>query len=190
MLKKIFPIFLLVAFSSFAVFAQAQKPQPYRYSDGDNVLRLAPITVMDLGVGFGISYERLFGSDKKFGLILPVYLILENKNDDNKGIERITKRYRVDLRYAYRVGQRDYVGTNVLGDWTPIYGVREQAEKITVAWPAGKSVAVHYDPTQPGTATLEPGNRQGTFGPLVFGAIFAAGGALLLVFFVAVGFGD
>jgi hypothetical protein len=114
---------------------------------------------------------------------------IENKSDDDKGIERLTKRYRVDLRYAYRVGQRDYVGTNALGDWTPIYGVREQAEKVTAAYPAGKPVAVHYDPTQPGTATLEPGNRQGTLAPLVFGAIFAIGGALLFVFFVAVGFG-
>lgn len=114
---------------------------------------------------------------------------IENKNDDDKRIERLTKRYRADLRYAYRVGQRDYIGTNALGEWTPIYGVRDQAEKAIADYPAGRSVTVHYDPAQPGAAVLEPGNPQGSFAPLVLGALFAIAGVVLLAFFGAVGFG-
>jgi hypothetical protein len=38
------------------------------------------------------------------------------------------RRYQIDLRYAYRVGQRDYAGTSDVWGWTPIYGLREQAE--------------------------------------------------------------
>src|SRR4051812_43740298 len=44
---------------------------------GTNILRLSPITAMDIGVGFGISYEKIFGNDQMVGLILPVYLMLE-----------------------------------------------------------------------------------------------------------------
>ena len=50
----------------------------------NNILRLAPISAMDLGVGFGMSYERLLGKNKKIGIILPAHIILENKsNSDN-----------------------------------------------------------------------------------------------------------
>lgn len=46
---------------------------------GSNVLRVAPISAMDLGVGFGISYERILGPEQKVGVILPLYLVLEDK---------------------------------------------------------------------------------------------------------------
>lgn len=48
---------------------------------GTNILRLSPITAMDIGVGFGLSYEKIFGKDQMVGLILPVYLMLESQND-------------------------------------------------------------------------------------------------------------
>jgi hypothetical protein len=48
---------------------------------GTNILRLSPITAMDIGVGFGLSYEKIFGKDQMIGLILPVYLMLESQND-------------------------------------------------------------------------------------------------------------
>jgi hypothetical protein len=114
---------------------------------------------------------------------------IENKGDDDKDIVRITRRYRTDLRYAYRVGQREYVGTNRLWAWTAIYGLQDQAEKAISAYPQGKSVTVYYDPARPDVAVLEPDNREGSLAPLVFGGIFAVAGALLLYFFLAIGFG-
>jgi hypothetical protein len=42
-----------------------------------NFVRLYPFAVMDVGVGVGASYERLFGQKKNFGLVLPGFLILE-----------------------------------------------------------------------------------------------------------------
>jgi len=115
-------------------------------------------------------------------------------SDDSSGFsqhqQRFTLRYRVDLRFAYRVGQRDYVGTTWAWGWTPIYGRRELAEQVIRKYSKGQQVAVYYDPAQPGIAVLEPANRQGSLAPLVFGAIFAVGGALLLAFFINVGFGQ
>jgi hypothetical protein len=104
-------------------------------------------------------------------------------------MQRFTLRYRVDLRFAYRVGQRDHIGTTWAWGWTPFYGRRELAEQVTGRYPTGQKVSVYYDPTQPGVAVLEPANPQGSLAPLVFGGIFATGGALLLAFFVNVGFG-
>ena len=115
-------------------------------------------------------------------------------SDDSSGFsqrqQRFTLRYRVDLRFAYRVGQRDYVGTTWAWGWTPIYGRRELAEQVISKYSKGQQVAVYYDPAQPGIAVLDPANRQGSLAPLVFGAIFAVGGALLLAFFMNVGFGQ
>lgn len=46
---------------------------------GSNILRIYPITAMDVGVGFGLSYERIFGAEKMVGLVLPVHLMLEDE---------------------------------------------------------------------------------------------------------------
>jgi hypothetical protein len=46
-----------------------------------NIIRLAPLTAMDLGVGFGLSYEKIFGEEKMIGVILPVSLLLDQNND-------------------------------------------------------------------------------------------------------------
>jgi hypothetical protein len=92
------------------------------------------------------------------------------------------------LRYAYRVDQRDYVGTSAALGWTPIYGLREQAETTASHYTPGENLTVYYDPENPGTAVLEPANRQGSFAPLLFSAIFAIAGGGMLTFFVKIGF--
>lgn len=50
---------------------------------GANVLRIAPVTAMDVGLGFGVGYERLLGSAQMIGLVFPVSILLENKNTTN-----------------------------------------------------------------------------------------------------------
>ena len=114
-------------------------------------------------------------------------------DEDSTGFKqkqlRYTLRYRVDLRYAYRLGTRDFVGTNRAWGWTPIYGLREQAEKVTARYPRGQTVTVYYDPIEPDVAVLEPTSRQGSLAPLIFAAIFAVGGAAFLTFFIRIGFG-
>lgn len=48
---------------------------------GANILRVTPITVMDIGAGFGLSYEHLFGREQMVGITLPVSLILEDRGN-------------------------------------------------------------------------------------------------------------
>jgi hypothetical protein len=118
--------------------------------------------------------------------------VIEDRSDNNsdKKIIRTIHRFQVDLRYAYRVDRRDFVGTNVGWEWTAVYGLRELAEKAASQYPQGRPVTVYYDPAQPGNAVLEPDNRQGSMAPLIFGGISAAVGSAILAFFVNVGFGN
>lgn len=116
--------------------------------------------------------------------------LIEDDSKDDKSIIRKIHRYQIDLRYAYRVNQRDYVGTSANPGWTPIYGLREQAEAAAGQHKTGAPVTVYYDPDRPGNAVLEPDNRRGSAAPLVFGAISAVGGGAMLALFVLVGFGQ
>jgi hypothetical protein len=50
---------------------------------GSNIVRIAPITAMDIGVGFGFGYEKLFGADQNIGVILPFNILLENRNNND-----------------------------------------------------------------------------------------------------------
>ena len=118
--------------------------------------------------------------------------VIEDRSDNNndKSIIRKIHRFQVDLRYAYRVDKRDFVGTNVGWGWTAIYGLRELAEKAASQYTRGRPVTVYYDPAQPGNAVLEPDDRQGSMAPLIFGGISAAAGSAILAFFINVGFGN
>jgi hypothetical protein len=114
--------------------------------------------------------------------------VIEDKSNDDKSFIRKIHRYQVDLRYAYQVGKRDFVGTAAGWGWTAIYGLRDVAEKAASQYPLGQPVTVYYDPEQPGNAVLEPDNRQGSLAPLIAAAICAVAGSAILAFFVKVGF--
>lgn len=114
--------------------------------------------------------------------------IEEKSNDDKSVARKMIYRYQIDLRYAYQVGKRDYVGTAANWGATAIYGVRELAEKAAGHYRPGQPVTVYYDPKRPGTAVLEPDSRQGSLAPLILAAICAVVGGTLLAFFINVGF--
>jgi Protein of unknown function (DUF3592) len=113
---------------------------------------------------------------------------IEEKNNDDKSRIRKISRYQVDLRYAYRVGRRDFVGTAANWSWTAIYGLRELAEKAAGQYRQGQPVTVYYDPEAPGNAVLEPDSRRGSLAPLIAAAICTVVGGILLAVFVKVGF--
>lgn len=71
---------------------------------------------------------------------------IEDDSNDDKSTIRKTLRYQVDLRYACKVNKRDYVGTSATLAWTPIYGLREQAEMEASKYRPGSPVTVYYDP--------------------------------------------
>lgn len=142
-----------------------------------------------------VRAKRLAGASARWptaaGTVTHSSVIEEQIEDDSnseKSTIRKIYRYQVDLRYAYRIGKRDYIGTSATPAWTPIYGLREQAEAAASKYRPGAPLTVYYDPDRPSYAVLEPDNKQGSAAPLVFGAISAVAGGALLAFFMMVGF--
>ena len=113
---------------------------------------------------------------------------IADKSNEDKSFTRKIYRYQVDLRYAYHVGKRDFVGTAANWGGTAIYGLRELAEKAAGRYRLGQPVVVYYDPEKPGNAVLDPDNRQGSLAPIILAAICAVIGGALLAFFIEVGF--
>lgn len=60
---------------------RSERPERGRMDYGANILRISPITAMDVGVGFGLSYERILDRQQMIGLVLPFHLLLENDGD-------------------------------------------------------------------------------------------------------------
>lgn len=58
------------------------------------------------------------------------------------------------VEYSYRVGERDYHGSRVAFG-PEVAGARDLAEQTVQRYPAGATVSVHYDPSNPSHATLE-----------------------------------
>jgi hypothetical protein len=115
--------------------------------------------------------------------------IIEEKSDDDKSrSSKLQHRYQVDLRYAYRVGKRDFIGTEVNWGGTMISGLREVAEQAAAQHHPGQNVKVYYDPDQPGQAVLEPASREGALGPLIGAAVCAIVGGIFLTILLKIGF--
>lgn len=106
-----------------------------------NFARIYPFAVMDVGLGVGTSYERLFGGKKNFGLILPGFLILEgnsnqtsmtndNKNYDAyfyfapgfkfypKGHKKVTYAFGPSLMFGFCNSKFETAGTSSTGEST------------------------------------------------------------------------
>jgi hypothetical protein len=152
-----------------------------------------------LGTVFGVATfirgRRLAGASARWPTVAGIVTtsgvieeVIEDKSNDDKSFIRKIHRYQVDLRYAYQVGKRDFVGTAAGWGWTAIYGLRDVAEKAASRYQLGQPVTVYYDPERPGNAVLEPDNRQGSLAPLIAAAVCAVAGGALLAFFVKAGF--
>ncbi|MGL9620588.1 DUF3592 domain-containing protein [Bradyrhizobium sp. U531] len=116
--------------------------------------------------------------------------VVEEKSDDDDkpGISKLRHRYQVDLRYAYRVGNRDFTGTEANWGGTMITGLHEVAAKDAARYHPGQSVQVYYDPDRPGHAVLEPSSGEGALAPLIGAAVCAVVGGVFLTILIKVGF--
>jgi hypothetical protein len=88
-----------------------------------------------------------------------------------------------NVRYAYRVGGRDYQSTRIYVGRPVLSGNPRDAAAIVAKYPPNTQVSIHYNPSNPAEAVLEPLNLINAFvlllGALGFGlsglvALFAA----------------
>lgn len=67
----------------------------------------------------------------------------------------------LDVRYVYRVGGGDHVGTRLA--FAPRWiGSQYTVDDLARRYPVGATAAVHYDPDQPDEAVLETGEQLAT----------------------------
>lgn len=88
--------------------------------------------------------------------------------------------YYSKIVYRYTVDEQSYSSDRVQ------FGARSGAsQKFAQRWsekyPAGTSVQVYYDPSNPAEAILEPGSKQGVRGAFLIAAIFLFLGVAILV---------
>lgn len=81
-MKKILTICIAATLACSPAFAQKVNHNKFNYNS--NILRFAPIAIIDIGPGFGISYEKIFG-EGSVGIIIPVHLLIENTDNWNSG---------------------------------------------------------------------------------------------------------
>ena len=82
--------------------------------------------------------------------------------------------------YSYRVDGADYTADTWKGRMRYSSGSPKYAEGVVARYPAGQTVTVHYDPTDPGMGILELGNHDGAGVALTVGIVFGLVGALFL----------
>lgn len=158
MLKRIVALTLLSTFTLNAAFAQnrdyrreraelarQEKEEKRKMRSerpnidyGTNIIRISPITAMDLGVGFGLSYEKIFGNDKMVGLVLPVYLILnDGKNDPFTGSS--SNNYNPKSYFYFNPGVKIYP----FGQRKVTYAV---GPSLLLGYGGGSEWTYYYDP--------------------------------------------
>ena len=75
--------------------------------------------------------------------------------------------YWPEVRYAYSVGDREYLGGRVRATLTRTSSP-DHATAVVSRYPTGSTVTVRYDPANPASALLDP--DPGLIVPILFGA--------------------
>ncbi len=94
--------------------------------------------------------------------------------------------YAPEVRYHFRVGDRQYVSDRIAFGGTVSVSFRSWAEGIVERYRKSKSVTVRFCPTDPDLCVLEPGVHWSSWFILLVGAVFLAFGLSALLRFVGV----
>lgn len=118
MLGKVSVCTLMTTTMTLCTFAQVRetresKPQLKNTGAaeyGSNIISLSPVTLMDYRLGVGLSYEKIFGPEKKLGLVLPLYLMTGGQEEPGNryfpGRKTATSFYVAPGFKFYPMGQR------------------------------------------------------------------------------------
>ena len=110
------------------------------------------------------------------GTIVSSLLESDTANLQDKPIET----YGATIRYAYEVDGKAYESDQIQLGGTSETSQPEAFERLVMRYPEGKRVKVFYEPRDPATATLEPGESVGIFNmAMVAGGFMLTGGILV-----------
>lgn len=63
---------------------------------GNNLITVAPLSIIDKGLGIGFSYERMLDKEQKIAFVIPVDFVFDDLNNDNWNGDRSS-----NLFYTY-----------------------------------------------------------------------------------------
>lgn len=110
------------------------------------------------------------------GEILSSELEKKRERHDGKRIDT----YAAAIRYAYEVDGKSYESDQIQLGGSSETTESDDFERMVRRYPEGKGVTVYYDPTDPATATLEPGELGGIFNmAMVAGGFILVGGVIV-----------
>jgi hypothetical protein len=106
------------------------------------------------------------------------------REEDNNGKSRTVTRYRADVRFAYRIGDHDYISDTLTSDGMPdVHASSRDADETASRYRVGQKVTVHYDPKKPNAGILERGNTDVATALLAVGAFVGIIDTLFLLAF-------
>ena len=90
------------------------------------------------------------------------------------------KTYAAAIRYTYEVDGKAYESDQIQLGGSSETSQPGEFERMVKRYPEGKHVKVYYDPSDPATATLEPGELGGIFNmAMVAGGFILVGGIIV-----------
>ena len=107
--------------------------------------------------------------------------ILSSKVGSRRSSKNKSTRYSPKISYQYSVNEQDFTGNKIR-----IGGIsstnHRKANTYVKRYPAGKAVAVYYDPQDPATALLESGIGTHVYVALGSGVAFTLAGIAMFIF--------
>jgi hypothetical protein len=143
---------------------------------------LTCIILIVLGTGFCIWGWRIIVNARASGTwphVVGTIMHASVRTTDSQSNGKTTRMYSADIRYRYQVSGKTYVSGQVsLSDHSS--SSSSGMKKLIWRYPAGKSVSVYYNPTDPKDALLEPGTVFISYIPFAFGIISILAGLFAL----------
>jgi hypothetical protein len=147
------------------------------------VLRVVGSAAVAIGAftAYGtVRMRRKAGDSHKWPTVMGTIVSSELESDVESHHRRPIETYSAAIRYAYEVGGKAYESDQIQLGGTSETSQPKEFERMVARYPEGKRVKVFYDPADPATATLEPGELGGIFNmAMVAGGFILVGGVIV-----------
>ena len=143
-------------------------------------MRVLPLVLLLVGGVLAFVGWRLGGEARASAAWPATDAVVESARVVEQAEANEKRLFRAAIRYRYQVGDTRYSGERVSYDMAPSPqpGI---ARAIVERYPAGASVKVFYDPSDPSRAVLEPGGAIAPWVLVGLGAFLAVAGAALFL---------
>ena len=147
------------------------------------VVRVVGSGAIAIGVlaGYGtVRMWRKVGQSHKWPTVPGEIVSSELESETEQHHHKPITTYAAAIRYAYEIEGKAYESDQIQLGGTSETSQPREFERMVERYPKGKRVTVYYDPDDPATATLEPGELGGIFNmAIVAGGFILVGGVLV-----------